>query len=178
VLAKCGVQVLMSDLFGIEGSALLDDLRSDGRLPAPFAARVASLRPLIDLIDFEVDVFAGLVRGRITRDADLQAGYRAVQTIPGIGPTLAAVFLAEIGDVHRFTSPAKLACWAGLTPTHRESDTHVHRGRITKMGCGGRAAASVVSESAQQPGGRGVGRGWVGHSSSAVDVRLRGSGQR
>src|SRR5665648_435442 len=32
-------------------------------------------------------------------------------------------------------SPAQqLTCWAGLTPTHHESDTHVHRGRITKQG--------------------------------------------
>jgi transposase len=28
----------------------------------------------------------------------------------------------------------QLACWAGLTPKHHESDTHVHRGRITKHG--------------------------------------------
>jgi hypothetical protein len=40
VLAKCAVQVLMSDLFGLEGAALLDDLRRDGRLPAPYSARV------------------------------------------------------------------------------------------------------------------------------------------
>ena len=40
VLAKCGIQVLMSDLFGVEGTALLDRLR----VPAPYAARIASLR--------------------------------------------------------------------------------------------------------------------------------------
>jgi transposase len=57
-----------------------------------------------------------------------------VQTIPGIGPTLAAVFVAEIGDVSRFAGPEQLACWAGLTPKHRESDAHVSRGRITKQG--------------------------------------------
>jgi len=57
-----------------------------------------------------------------------------VQTIPGIGPVLGAVFLAEIGDVTRFPGPAQLASWAGLTPKHRESDTTVHRGRITKQG--------------------------------------------
>lgn len=28
---------------------------------------------------------------------------------------------------------AKLACWCGLTPKHHESDTHVHRGAITKQ---------------------------------------------
>jgi transposase len=126
VLAKCGVQVPMADLFGLRGTRLLDGLD----LPAPFAARIASLRRLMDSLDFEVDLFAGLVRGRLAGDP----GYLAVQTIPGVGPTLAAVFLAEIGDVARFATAAQLACWAGLTPTHRESDTHVHRGRITKQG--------------------------------------------
>ena len=45
-----------------------------------------------------------------------------------------AVFLAAVGDVSRFRTAAQLACWAGLTPKHHESDTHVHRGRITKQG--------------------------------------------
>jgi len=57
-----------------------------------------------------------------------------VQTIPGIGPILGAVFVAEIGDVHRFASAEKWTCWAGMTPLHRESDTRVGRGRITKQG--------------------------------------------
>jgi transposase len=126
VLAKCGVQVLLSDLFGVAGTAVLDRLD----LPAPYAARVASLRRVIDGLDFEIGVFSGLVRARLAADP----GYAAVQQIPGIGPTLAAVFVAEIGEVGRFGTAAKLTCWAGLTPRHHESDTHVHRGRITKQG--------------------------------------------
>jgi len=126
VLAKCGVQVLMTDLFGVEGNDLLDRLR----LPAPYAARIASLRRLLEDLEFEIDLFAGLARGRLARDP----GYVAVQQIPGIGPILAAVFVAEIGDVSRFSTAPQLACWAGLTPKHHESDTHVHRGRITKQG--------------------------------------------
>ena len=47
---------------------------------------------------------------------------------------MAAVFVAEIGDVTRFPGPQQLCSWAGLTPRHRESDTTVHRGRITKQG--------------------------------------------
>ncbi|WP_192909793.1 transposase [Gandjariella thermophila] len=31
-------------------------------------------------------------------------GYHAIQIIPGIGPTLAAVFVAEAGEVTRFAS--------------------------------------------------------------------------
>jgi transposase len=127
VLAKCGVQVAMSDLFGLAGTKLLDGLR----LPGPYAARIASLRRVMDLLDFEADdVFAALVKGRLARDP----GFTAVQTIPGIGPVLGAVFVAEIGDIGRFGSAEKLTCWAGMTPKHHESDTHVRRGRITKQG--------------------------------------------
>ena len=57
-----------------------------------------------------------------------------MQAIPGVGPILGAVFVAEIGPVDRFVSARHLCSWAGLTPTHHESDTTVHRGRITKQG--------------------------------------------
>jgi transposase len=126
VLAKCGVAVPMTDLFGLGGTALLDRLD----LPKPYAARIASLRRVIDTLDFEIEVFTKLAKNQLTTDP----GYIAVQTIPGIGPTFAAVLVAEIGDVHRFTTAPKLTCWAGLTPRHHESDTTVRRGRITKQG--------------------------------------------
>jgi transposase len=45
----------------------------------------------------------------------------------GWGPVLAAVFVAEIGNVHRFAGAPQLCSWAGLTPRHRESDTTVRR---------------------------------------------------
>jgi transposase len=58
--------------------------------------------------------------------------------VPGVGPTLAAIFVAEIGEVDRLASAAHLASWAGLTPgltpKHRESDTVVRRGPITTQG--------------------------------------------
>ena len=126
VLAKCGIQVLMSDLFGIAGEQLLDRCP----LPGPYAARVQSLRRLIDDLEDEIDLFGRLTRGRLVADP----GYVALQQIPGVGPVLAAVFLAEVGDVARFRTAPQLACWAGLTPKHHESDTHVHRGAITKQG--------------------------------------------
>jgi transposase len=54
VLAKQGVRVPMSDLFGVAGTKLLDELALD----APFHARVLSLRRLIDAYTFEIDVLA------------------------------------------------------------------------------------------------------------------------
>ena len=85
---------------------------------------------LIDDLDEEIDLFARLTRNRLVTDP----GYTALQQLPGVGPVLAAVFVAEVGDVGRFATAPQLACWAGLTPKHHESDTHVHRGRITKQG--------------------------------------------
>jgi len=64
VLAKFGVSVVMADLFGVEGNQMLDRLD----LPAPYAARVASLRRVIEAVQLEIDLFARLVRGRLARD--------------------------------------------------------------------------------------------------------------
>jgi transposase len=91
---------------------------------------VLSLRRLIDAYTFEIDILAK----RLTAALKPHRGFQAIQAIPGVGPVLAAVFVAEIGDVTRFPGPQQLSSWAGMTPRHRESDTKVHRGRITKQG--------------------------------------------
>ena len=126
VLAKEGVAVPMTDLFGVSGTELLESCQ----LKTAYRTRVESLRNLIEAFDAEIatietDVFHGLSG---------EAGYKAIQVIPGVGPVLAAVFVAEIGDVTRFKSPAQLSSWAGLTPKHHESDLTVRRGPITKQG--------------------------------------------
>jgi transposase len=126
VLANQGVTVPMSDLFGIKGNELLDRA-----VMSPAArARVASARRMLDALDFEVDLFTKMTTGHLAK----HPGFSAVQTLPGIGPVLGSVFVAEIGEVTRFRGPTQLACWAGLTPKHHESDTTVHRGPITKQG--------------------------------------------
>jgi transposase len=126
VLAKLGIEVTCPGIFGAAGSAWLDELA----LPQPYAGKVASLRQLIGWLDAEIGVLdqvaAGLLSGH--------DGYRAVRALPGIGRVIGAVIVAEIGDITRFRHPAQLCSWAGLTPRHRESDTKVVRGRITKQG--------------------------------------------
>jgi transposase len=126
VLAKEGVTVPVTNLFGLGGRSLLSDLA----LGDAYRLRVDSLLGLIDAFDVEVGTFAGLTADLL----DDHRGYHAVQAIPGVGPVLAAIFVAEIGDVDRFGGAAQLCSWSGLTPRHRESDTHVQRGHITKQG--------------------------------------------
>src|SRR6476469_1104736 len=120
VLAKAGVLIAASDLFGVTGRQRLAKVP----LGAAYAQRIRSLLELIDILDSHPARFAAMIAERL----DTHQGYKAIQHVPGIGPVLAAVFVAEIGDVHRFTGPAHLCSWAGLTPRHRESDTVVHRG--------------------------------------------------
>src|SRR5262245_13713223 len=126
VLAKAGVLIAASDLFGVNGRQRL------AKVPLGFAyaQRISSLLELIDVLDRHQTRFAAMIAQRLAA----HRGYQAIQQLPGVGPVLAAVFVAEIGDVHRFAGPAHLCSWAGLTPTHRESDTVVRRGHITKQG--------------------------------------------
>jgi transposase len=126
VLAKLGVQVTCSDIFGVWGNKWLDDLR----LPQPYAGKLASLRKLISELTAEITLLDTVI-------ADLLEHHdacHALLELPGIGKVLAAVIVAEIGDITRFRSPGQLCSWAGLTPRHRESDTKVTRGHITKQG--------------------------------------------
>ena len=126
VLAKLGIPVTCPGILGVWGNTWLDGLP----LPQPYAGKVASLRKLAGDLTAEITVLdtvlADLLEGH--------DGYRAIQALPGIGPVLAAVIVAEIGDIRRFPGPARLCCWAGLTPRHRESDLKVARGHITKQG--------------------------------------------
>jgi transposase len=126
VLAKLGIAVTHSDIFGTGGGLWLDQLV----LPAPYAAKVASLRALIGVLDGEIARLGQQAAGMLAADK----GYAALRELDGIGPVLAAVICAEIGDVARFARPGQLCSWAGLTPRHYESDTKVIRGHCSKQG--------------------------------------------
>jgi len=126
VLAKEGVLPSVRDMFCGSGNAQLNALE----LGDAYTTRVESLRDLIERYDREVGMLERTIYQRVRDDR----GYRAIQRIHGIGPTMAAILVAEIGDVSRFRSAEALCSWAGLTPKHRESDTKVHRGAVTKQG--------------------------------------------
>jgi transposase len=126
VMAKVGVLPVAQDLFGRCGNMQLDALE----LPDAYGARVGSLRTLIEVYDREVATLERTIHAQLRDDA----GYRAIQQLNGIGPTMAAILVAEIGDISRFRSAEALCSWAGLTPKHRESDAKVHRGGVTKQG--------------------------------------------
>ena len=126
VLAKSGIPVTRSDIFGPGGGTWLDGLP----LPQPYAGKVASLRALIAVPDGEIGRLEEQAAGMLAGDR----GYAAIRQLPGIGAVLGAVIAAEIGDITRFRKPGQLCSWAGLTPRHYESDTRVIRGHVSKQG--------------------------------------------
>jgi transposase len=127
VLAKQGVRIPVSDLFGLGGQQLL----AKAPLEAPYRARIDACLQLIDAVNFEIDTVTRQLRAQLAG----HHGYTTIQAIPGVGRILAAVFVAEIGQVDRFPGPTHLVSWAGLTPRHREStpsctaDRSPNRGR-------------------------------------------------
>jgi transposase len=126
VLGKEGVIPEMKGIWWSGGQRWLDGLQ----LADVYTNRIESLRDLIELYDREIVQSDSRIHRRLKGDPR----YEAIQQIAGVGRVLAAIFIAEIGDVERFKDPRHLCSWAGLTPRLRESDAHTHRGHITKQG--------------------------------------------
>jgi len=147
VMAKEGVLPNVLDMFGPGGARQLDGLE----LAEPYTLRIESLRDLVPVYDREILMLERKIHRRLSGDK----GYEAIQELNGVGRTIAAIFCAEIGDVHRFRSAPALCSWAGLTPRHHESDTKVVRGAITKMG------SRLVRWAALEAVARYHGGGWL-----------------
>lgn len=129
-LGKEGLIPPMTSIWHSGGQRWLSELD----MADAYTERVESLRDLLGLYRRELASLDALIHRRIMANENLAGGYVAIQEIGGVGRVLAAVFVAEIGDVSRFPNPKRLCSWAGVTPRHRESDTKIRRGHITKQG--------------------------------------------
>jgi transposase len=116
----------LSDLFGVAGRQLLARLE----LPQPWAGDVAASLRLIDELDREISTLE-----RQLRAAGADHRYLPLlRTVPGIGWVLAYTIAAEIGDIDRFASSAKLVGYTGLCPRVYQSGEHDRRGPLSKHG--------------------------------------------
>src|SRR3984957_1774709 len=76
VLAKLGVPVTCTDIFGVAGSAWLDELG----LPQPYAGKVTSLRQLTGEFTAEITMLSEVTADLLRADR----GYQVIQQLPGI----------------------------------------------------------------------------------------------
>jgi transposase len=135
------LSVVASDIFGVSGRAMMAALIAGERDPKALAELARTrMRTKIGRLE---EAFAGLRLGTFddhhrfllarvdTVDLDIAAvdtqigqhlapfaeAAARLDEIPGIGPTAAAIIIAEIGlDMTRFPTPAHLASWAKFAP--------------------------------------------------------------
>ena len=106
-----------------------------------FGAGIASLsvkesvEQHIDYLNEQITHTQSLIRDHIDRNPTLKQRRDLLTTIPGIGETTAAKFLAEIVEINHYQSARQVAAFAGLVPKHRESGSSVRgRPKLCKVG--------------------------------------------
>ena len=125
-LITFGHPVPVADFFGESGRALLDR----HRLPSPWDETLATSLAMVDELDERIRACTEELR---TLGAD-HPSIPLLMTVPGVGWVLAYTIASEIGDVHRFASPKKLAGYTGLCPLVRQSGGRDVRGPLAKNG--------------------------------------------
>jgi transposase len=89
-----------------------------------YTRMIAEYQAHLTVVDAEIEA--------VVRDIE---ACRLIQSIPGIGVTLAATIIAELGEITRFDHPKRLVAFAGVDPSVRESgDFKATVNRITKRG--------------------------------------------
>ena len=105
---------------------------------------LARMLARVDAVDADIAAVDTQIGQHLTPFADAAA---RLDEIPGIGPTAAAVIIAEIGiDMTRFPTPAHLASWAKFAPGINSSAGKTKGNGST--GHGNRYLARILGEAA------------------------------
>jgi transposase len=130
------LQEVSDDRWGEEEAQALQELAQHSAA-SPRAVRARGLviqtmaRHLLDLQHRLADLEAALA-AVLTQDGDGQR----LQSLPGVGPVIAATMRAELGEVQRFSHVDQVVAYAGLDPRTRQSGAFVGQKRLSKRGPG------------------------------------------
>ncbi|MDT8307139.1 MAG: transposase [Anaerolineae bacterium] len=96
---------------------------------------LAAVEAQIAFLAAQIKVLEKQINDHIDQHPKLKADKELLTSIPGIGDTTAAVFLAEVPHVRSFAQADQVAAFAGLTPGQRQSGTSLHSpGKLVKWG--------------------------------------------
>jgi transposase len=136
-----------SDLFGVKGRAWLRSLE----LPEEEDETVKAGLRHIEFLDSEIEQVDRLIATQALQSPQV----KRLMTVPGVNVICAAIFLAAVGDIHRFKGSRPVVAYLGLDPRVYQSGSGPARGgRISKQGSP-RARWALVEAArsvAQQPG--------------------------
>ena len=169
--AQIKLSVVASDIFGVSGRDMMAAMiggQSDPKVLAQLArSRMRVKIPALEeaFVGYFTDHHRFLLTKMLARIDQLSADITDLDTqieadlapfaeaaarlddIPGVGPTAAAVIIAEVGlDMTRFPTPAHLASWARFAPGVKESAGRSKGNGST--GHGDRYLARVLGEAA------------------------------
>lgn len=169
------LSVVASDIFGVSGREMMDAMVAGERDPARLAemartrmrTKIPELREAftgfftehhalllkqmlgrVDGIDADIGLLDERIEAHLVPFAD---AVERLDEIPGIGPTAAAVIIAEIGvDMTRFPTAGHLCSWAKFAPGINSSAGKT-KGRGS-TGHGNRYLARILGEAAVSAG--------------------------
>ena len=137
-LAACNLDTLTELLktasrgrFGRERAEALRKLAKEsiGSFSESAVFQLRLLLKRIELLNAQVEMYDDEIR----RLMDLLDS--PILSVPGIGYTLGAMILSEIGDIKRISSPAKLLAFAGLEPSvYQSGKFNPASGKMVKRG--------------------------------------------
>ena len=103
-----------------------------GRLPLGLATACADLGAQVTAVQARITA----IEQALTPLAERLPAHALLRTIPGVGPTVAAILLAEIGDIGWFTKFSQLRKLAGLDILRVQTGKFAGPWRISKCGRG------------------------------------------
>ena len=120
------VRALIEDFCTNGSVARHRDYFSDIRLPAGVVRVLDQRWKRVDVLAQEIQVIEDLCLALVDKltwridKGQTASGHQLrsnLQSIPGVGPQTAIIWLAEVGDITRFDSVSKLLAYAGLDPS-------------------------------------------------------------
>ena len=101
-----------------------------GRLPLGLATACQDLGAQVTAVQARI----AAIEQALAPVAERLPAYHLLRTIPGIGPTVGAILLAEIGDIGWYTTFSQLRKLAGLDIVRVQSGQFAGQQRISKCG--------------------------------------------
>jgi hypothetical protein len=101
-----------------------------GELPAPLACELPDLVARLTAVQGRI----AQLETALVQVAQPLPAYGWLHSLPGVGPTLAAILLAEIGDIAWYTRFSQLRKLAGLDIVRLQSGQWAGTARISKAG--------------------------------------------
>jgi transposase len=126
VLNRQGIYSPVDSLFGPQGRAFLEEVK----LKELDRWEVDDQLARLDLLEEQMRELDQEIRERDKASPVAQA----LDAIPGIGPFIALLLVAEIGDLSRFPTAKHLVSYMGLAPSLYASGERRWTGQITKQG--------------------------------------------